>query len=175
MKLLIFWSLLIHIFQVRSQEYDDSSDIADILKIKDFGSDSNDTIEENLQEVEESDILVTDLPLFDHNDANGIETITEDEDSNATNGTSTDQPLLGVGTTTFPQDLGNTSLEECLKLHYFLKEQLLGQFFFFSLGEPIVDVNPNGRFSPEKAFTPLVEDDTIDEDAVMPNASNSGT
>ena len=50
----------------------------------------------------------------------------------------------------------------------------MGQFFFFSLGEPIVDVNPNGRFSPEKAFTPLVEDDTIDEDAVMPNASNSG-
>ena len=60
-------------------------------------------------------------------------------------------------------------------MHYFLKEQFLGQFFFFSLGEPIVDVNPNGRFSPEKAFTPLVEDDTIDEDAVMPNASNSGT
>ena len=131
MKLLIFWSLLIHIFQVRSQEYDDSSDIADILKIKDFGSDSNDTIEENLQEVEESDILVTDLPLFDHNDANGNETITEDEDSNATNETSTDQPLLGVETTTFPQDLGITSLEECLKLHYFLKEQLLGQKNFF--------------------------------------------
>ena len=125
MKLLIFWSLLIHIFQVRSQEYDDSSDIADILKIKDFGSDSNDTIEENLQEVEESDILVTDLPLFDHNDANG------NEDSNATNETSTDQSLLGVETTTFPQDLGITSLEKCLKLHYFLKEQLLGQFFSF--------------------------------------------
>ena len=131
MKLLIFWSLLIHIFQVRSQEYDDSSDIADILKIKDFGSDSNDTIEENLQEVEESDILVTDLPLFDHNDANGNETIAEDEDSNATNETSTDQSLLGVETTTFPQDLGITSLEKCLKLHYFLKEQLLGQFFSF--------------------------------------------
>ena len=130
MKLLIFWSLLIHIFQVRSQEYDDSSDIADILKIKDFGSDSNDTIEENLQEVEESDILVTDLPLFDHNDANGNETITEDEDSNATNETSTDQPLLGVETTTFPQDLGITSLEECLKLHYFLKEKFFGSFFF---------------------------------------------
>ena len=111
MKLLIFWSLLIHIFQVRSQEYDDSSDIADILKIKDFGSDSNDTIVENFQEVEESDILVTDLPLFDHNDANGNETITEDEDPNATNETSTDQPLLGVETTTFPQDLGITSLE----------------------------------------------------------------
>ena len=131
MKLLIFWSLLIHIFQVRSQEYDDSSDIADILKIKDFGSDSNDNIEENLQEVEESDILVTDLPLFDHNDANGNETITEDEDSNATNETSTDQSLLGVETTTFPQDLGITSLEKCLKLHYFLKEQLLGQKNFF--------------------------------------------
>ena len=131
MKLLIFWSLLIHIFQVRTQEYDDSSDIADILKIKDFGSDSNDTIEENLQEVEESDILVTDLPLFDHNDANGNETITEDEDPNATNETSTDQPLLGVETTTFPQDLGITSLEKCLKLHYFLKEQFLGQFFSF--------------------------------------------
>ena len=130
MKLLIFWSLLIHIFQVRSQEYDDSSDIADILKIKDFGSDSNDTIEENLQEVEESDILVTDLPLFDHNDANGNETITEDEDSNATNETSTDQPLLGVETTTFPQDLGITSLEECLKLHYFLKEKFFGSIFF---------------------------------------------
>ena len=131
MKLLIFWSLLIHIFQVRTQEYDDSSDIADILKIKDFGSDSNDTIVENFQEVEESDILVTDLPLFDHNDANGNETITEDEDSNATNETSTDQALLGVETTTFPQDLGITSLEKCLKLHYFLKEQFLGQFFSF--------------------------------------------
>ena len=177
MKLLIFWSLLIHIFQVRSQEYDDSSDIADILKIKDFGSDSNDTIEENFQEVEEVKevILATDLPLFDHHDANGNETITEDEDSNATNETSTDQPLLGVETTTFPQDLGITSLEKYLKLHYFLKEQFLGSIFIFSLGEPIVDVNPNGRFSPEKAFTPLVEDDTIDEDAVMPNASNSGT
>ena len=119
MKLLTFWSLLIHIFQVRSQEYDDSSDIADILKIKDFGSDSNDTIEENFQEVEEVKevILVTDLPLFDHHDANGNETITEDEDSNATNETSTDQPLLGVETTTFPQDLGITSLEKYLKLH----------------------------------------------------------
>ena len=36
------------IFQIRSQEYDDANDIADILKIKDFGSDSNDTIEENI-------------------------------------------------------------------------------------------------------------------------------
>ena len=43
MKLLIILSLLIHILQIRSQEYD----IADILKIKDFGSDTNDTIEEN--------------------------------------------------------------------------------------------------------------------------------
>ena len=121
MKLLIFWSLLIHIFQVRSQEYDDSSDIADILKIKDFGSDSNDTIEENLQEVEESDILVTDLPLFDHNDANGNETITAEEDSNATNETSTDQPLLGVETTTFPQDLGKLEKKcnfKSTKTHY---------------------------------------------------------
>ena len=44
MKLLIILSLLIHILQIRSQEYDNANDIADILKIKDFG---NDTIEEN--------------------------------------------------------------------------------------------------------------------------------
>ena len=60
------------------------------------------------------------------------------------------------------------------KIALFFKRTIFGSIFFFSLGEPIVDVNPNGRFSPEKAFTPLVEDDTIDEDAVMPNASNSG-
>ena len=130
MKLLIFWSLLIHIFQVRSQEYDDSSDIADILKIKDFGSDSNDTIVENFQEVEESDILVTDLPLFDHNDANGNETITEDEDSNATNETSTDQPLLGVETTTFPQDLGITRFRKMFKIALFFKRKIFWVNFF---------------------------------------------
>ena len=43
MKLLIILSLLIHILQIRSQEYDNANDIADILKIKD----TNDTIEEN--------------------------------------------------------------------------------------------------------------------------------
>ena len=47
MKLLIILSLLIHILQIQSQEYDNANDIADILKIKDFGSDTNDTIEEN--------------------------------------------------------------------------------------------------------------------------------
>ena len=38
---------MIHILQIQSQEYDNANDIADILKIKDFGSDTNDTIEEN--------------------------------------------------------------------------------------------------------------------------------